>query len=132
MRSGVRRPSSPEVPVTTLYWLLFAPPRWSPFTPPLKFAWSVDYSKPYPSSSVDYRIVARYRDRYTNGKVLIIAGIGPYGTEAASELVSSQYLSQIEHVVPGGFKNANLRLVIRTGATRGEAGPPQLVAAYGF
>ena len=92
MRSGVRRPSFPEVPVTTLYWLLFAPPRWSPFTPHLKFAWSVDYSKPYPSSSVDYRIVARYHDKYANGNVLIIAGIGRYGTEAASELVSSQYL----------------------------------------
>jgi hypothetical protein len=64
---------------------------------------------------------------------LIIAGIGPYGTEAASELVSSpEYLSQIEHIVPGGFKNSNLELVIRTDVTRGEAGPPQLVAAYAF
>jgi hypothetical protein len=63
----------------------------------------------------------------------LIAGISPYGTEAASELVSSpQYLSQIEHVVPGGFKNANLELVVRTGATRAEASPHQLVSAYAF
>jgi hypothetical protein len=100
---------------------------------PKNFAWTVDYSKPYPSLSADYGIVARYHDTYTNGDVLIVAGIGPYGTEAASELVSSlQYLSQIEHSVPGGFKNSNLEMVIKTDVTRGEAGPPQLVAASPF
>jgi hypothetical protein len=93
----------------------------------------VDYSKPYGSVSVDYGIVARYHDTYTNGNVLMIAGIGPYGTEAASDFVSSpQYLSQIEHLVPAGFKEANLEMVLRTEVTRGEAGPPQLVAAYAF
>jgi hypothetical protein len=100
---------------------------------PQDSTWSVDYSKPYPSVSVDYGIVARYHDSYTNGNVLMIAGIGPYGTEAASEFVSSpQYLSQIEHFVPAGFKEANLEMVLKTEVTRGEAGPPQLVAAYAF
>ena len=100
---------------------------------PKNLAWTVDYSKPYPSLSADYGIIARYHDTYTNGNVLIVAGIGPYGTEAASELVSSpQYLSLIEHSVPGGFKNSNLEMVIKTDVTRGEAGPPQLVAAYAF
>ena len=100
---------------------------------PQSTTWSVDYSKPYQSVSVDFGIVARYHDTYTNGSILIIAGIGPYGTEAASEFVSSpQYLSQIEHLVPGGFRNSNLEMVIKTNVTRGEAGPPQLVAAYAF
>jgi hypothetical protein len=100
---------------------------------PQNSTWSVDYSKPYGSVSVDYGIVARYHDTYTNGNVLMIAGIGPYGTEAASDFVSSpQYLSQIEHLVPAGFKEANLEMVLRTEVTRGEAGPPQLVAAYAF
>jgi hypothetical protein len=100
---------------------------------PQDSTWSVDYSKPYPSVSVDYGIVARYHDSYTNGNVLMIAGIGPYGTEAAGEFVSSpQYLSQIEHFVPAGFKEANLEMVLKTEVTRGEAGPPQLVAAYAF
>lgn len=100
---------------------------------PQNSAWSVDYSKPYSSLSVDYGIVARYHDTFTNGNILIIAGIGPYGTEAGSELVSSpQYLSQIEPLVPAGFKDANLEMVIRTNVINGEAGPPQLVAAYAF
>jgi hypothetical protein len=100
---------------------------------PQSSAWSVDYSKPYPSLSIDYGIVARYHDTYTNGNVLIIAGIGPYGTEAASEFVSSpQYLDQIEHFVPAGFKDANLEIVIKTDVINGEAGPPHVVAACAF
>jgi hypothetical protein len=100
---------------------------------PQNYAWSVDYSKPYPSLTIDYGIVARYHDTYTNGNVLIIAGIGPYGTEAASEFVSSpQYLGQVEHFVPAGLKEANLEIVIKTDVINGEAGPPHVVAAYAF
>ncbi|MGA3162475.1 MAG: hypothetical protein ABSC77_14805 [Terracidiphilus sp.] len=100
---------------------------------PQNSAWSVDYSKPYPSLSVDYGIVARYHDTYTNGNVLIIAGIGPYGTEAASEFVSSpQYLSQVEHFIPAGLKEANLEIVIKTDVINGEAGPPHVIAACAF
>jgi hypothetical protein len=29
------RPLSPEMPVTTLYWLPFTPPQWTPITPPV-------------------------------------------------------------------------------------------------
>jgi hypothetical protein len=64
---------------------------------------------------------------------MVIAGIGPYGTEAASEFVSSpQYLSQVEHLVPTGFREANLEIVIKTDVINGEAGPPHVVAAYAF
>jgi hypothetical protein len=100
---------------------------------PQNTAWSVDFSKPYPSVSVDYGIVARYHDTYTNGNVLVVAGLGPYGTEAVSEFVSSpQYLNQIERQVSSGLKEANLEMVIRTDVIGGEAGPPRVVAAYAF
>jgi hypothetical protein len=100
---------------------------------PQNTAWSVDFSKPYTSVSTDYGIVARYHDTYTNGNVLIVAGLGPYGTEAVSELVSSpQYLNQIERQVSTGFKEANLEVVIKTDVINGEAGPPRVVAAYSF
>jgi len=100
---------------------------------PKNTTWSVDYSSPYRSISVDYGVVARYHDTYTNGNILIIAGVGPYGTEAASDFVSSpRYLSQIDGLVPAGYTQANLEMVLKTELTRGEAGPPQLVAAYSF
>jgi hypothetical protein len=100
---------------------------------PQNTAWSVDFSKPYTSVSVDYGIVARYHDTYTNGNVLILAGLGPYGTEAVSELASSpQYLNQIEKQVSNGLNEANLEVVVKTEVINGEAGPPQVVAAYAF
>jgi hypothetical protein len=100
---------------------------------PQNTAWSLDFSKPFTSITVDYGIVARYHDKYTNGIVLIVAGLGPYGTQAVSELVSSpQYLNQIERLLPAGLKEANLEVVVRTVVTDGEAGPPQVVATYAF
>jgi hypothetical protein len=95
--------------------------------------WSLDIAKPFTSISRDYAIVARYQDASTNGKVLIVAGLGPYGTEAAGAFVSSsQYLEQVAHLVPGGLKNENLEMVIRTDVIAGEAGPPHLIAVTTF
>jgi hypothetical protein len=100
---------------------------------PQNTAWSVDFSKPYPSVSVDYGIVARYHDTYTNGNVLVVAGLGPYGTEAVSEFVSSpQYLNQLERQFSTSLKETNLEMVVKTDVINGEAGPPHVVAAYAF
>ena len=64
---------------------------------------------------------------------MILAGLGPYGTEAVSELVSSpQYLNQIERQFSTGLKETNLEVVVKTDVINGEAGPPQVVAAYAF
>jgi hypothetical protein len=100
---------------------------------PQNTAWTVDFSQPFSSVSADYGIVARYHDTYTNGNVLILAGLGPYGTEAASEFVSSkQYLAQIERLLPAGAREGNFEAVIRTDVVGGQAGPPHLLAAYAF
>jgi len=92
--------------------------------------WSVDFSKPYATVSTDYAIVARYHDATTNGTVMVIAGIGPYGTEAASEFVTSpRSLEQLLRKVPAGWQSKNLEMVLKTEVIAGEAGPPSLVAA---
>jgi hypothetical protein len=92
--------------------------------------WSVDFSKPYGSVSTDYAIVARYHDATTNGTVLVIAGIGPYGTEAASEFVTSpRSLEQLLRKAPADWQSKNLEMVLKTEVIAGEAGPPSLVAA---
>jgi hypothetical protein len=41
--------------------------------------WILDSSKPYLSVNTDYAIVARVRDPTTEGPVMVIAGLGPYG-----------------------------------------------------
>jgi hypothetical protein len=92
--------------------------------------WSIDFSKPYSSVSTDYAIVARYYDPTTEGPVMVIAGIGPYGTEAASAfIVTPQYLEQIAKQLPAGWENRNLEMVLKTQVIDGKAGPPLLVSS---
>ena len=91
--------------------------------------WSIDFTKPYASVSSDYAIVARFHDATTEGPVMVIAGLGPYGTEAASEFVASpQYLGQILKTVPAGWENRNLEMVLKSNVIDGKVGPPVLVA----
>ena len=91
--------------------------------------WTVDFSRPYASVGSDYAIVARFRDPTTEAPVMIIAGLGPYATEAASEfVVTPQYLSQIGKQLPAGWENGNIELVIKTDVIGSKAGPPVLVA----
>jgi hypothetical protein len=93
--------------------------------------WSVDSSAPYLSITTDYAIVARYHDPTTEGPVLVIAGIGPYGTEAAGEFVQSpQHLAELAAKLPRGWENKNLEVVLKTNIIGGKTGPPILVTAY--
>jgi hypothetical protein len=93
--------------------------------------WILDSSKPYLSITTDYAIVARFRDPTTEGPVMVIAGLGPYGTEAASEFVKSpQHLAELAAKLPRGWENRNLEVVIKTDVIGAKAGPPVLVSTY--
>jgi hypothetical protein len=92
--------------------------------------WNVDFLKPYGSISTDYAIVARYRDPTTEGSVMVVAGLGPFGTEAASAfVVTPQYLEQIAKQLPAGWGTKNVELVLKTEVIDGKAGPPVLIGA---
>jgi hypothetical protein len=92
--------------------------------------WSIDFLKPYASISTDYAIVARYRDPTTEGPVMVVAGLGPFGTEAAGAFVATpQYLEQLARQLPPGWENKNIELVLKTEVIDGKAGPPVLIAA---
>jgi hypothetical protein len=92
--------------------------------------WSIDFFKPYSSVTTDYAIVARYHDPTTEGPVMVVAGLGPFGTEAASAfVVSPQYLEQAIRQLPAGWENKNLELVLKTEVIDGKAGPPVLVSS---
>jgi hypothetical protein len=92
--------------------------------------WNVDFLKPYASISTDYAIVARYRDPTTEGPVMVVAGLGPFGTEAAGTFVSTpEYLEQLAKQLPQGWENKNIEMVLKTEVIDGKAGPPVLVSA---
>jgi hypothetical protein len=93
--------------------------------------WSVNSLRPYLSITTDYAIVARFHDSTTEGPVVVIGGLGPYGTEAASEYVQSpRHLAELTGKLPHGWESKNLELVIKTDVIGGKAGPPVLLSTY--
>lgn len=64
---------------------------------------------------------------------MVIAGIGPYGTEAAGEFVQSpQHLAELAAKLPRGWENRNLEVVLKTDVIGTKAGPPILVSAFSW
>jgi hypothetical protein len=93
-------------------------------------AWQVDFMKPYNTVYTDYAIVARYHDPITESPVMVIAGLGSFGTQAASEFATApHYLDQILKSAPAGWQNQNVEFVIKSDVIAGKAGPPALVAS---
>jgi hypothetical protein len=95
--------------------------------------WSLNRLQPYLSVTTDYAIVARYHDSTTESPVMVVGGLGPYGTEAASEFVQSpQHFEELSQKLPRGWENKNLELVIKTDVIGGKTGPPILLATYSW
>lgn len=81
----------------------------------------------------DYAIVGRLLDSRTGQFTITVAGIGPEGTEAAGEFISS------ENAIDDGLANApdnwqkrNLEVLLQTTVTDGVAGPPHVIATYAW
>jgi len=93
-------------------------------------AWTVDFAQPYDAVHTDYGIVARFRDPITEGPVMVVAGLGTYGTQAASEFATLPlYLEQMKKTAPAGWQSKNVEFVIKTDVIGGKAGPPELMTA---
>jgi hypothetical protein len=61
---------------------------------------------------------------------MVIAGVGPYGTEAASEFAQSpQHLAELAAKLPRGWEKKNLEVVLKTNVIGVKAGPPILVSS---
>jgi hypothetical protein len=91
--------------------------------------WKFDNMQLVSGDSRDYAIVASYFDSTIGQHVLVVAGIGKAGTQAAAEFVTSDqdlksWLTQEK--VPRG---KNVELVLSTEILDGEPGPPHVVAS---
>jgi hypothetical protein len=97
---------------------------------PTNTAWSVDFTTPVAQFNRDYAIVSRVRDPKTEQTVVVVAGIGSWGTLAAGEFVaSSEHLEKLEKLAPSHWERKNLQVVLATDVIRGSSGPPILLAA---
>jgi len=94
--------------------------------------WERDRSLPY-SSADDYALVARFRDATIGGWVVVLAGLGRNGTEAAAQFATSpRYMQQLRDRVKGDFSNRNLEAVIKVSVIDGKTGAPSIVAVYSW
>lgn len=100
---------------------------------PRKLDWSLDNSKPYTAIVADYAILARYHDDATNSPVLVVAGLGPWANQAASQFASSpRALGELNKALPQGWESKNIEVVLKTDVIEQEPGPTSIVAAYAW
>jgi hypothetical protein len=92
--------------------------------------WHPDRPWPDPRVNRDYAFVSRVVDPATGNLVVIVAGITPYGTVAAAELLTSRpHLEAALRGLPSDWQTRSAQLVIETQILDGEAGPPRVVAS---
>ena len=91
--------------------------------------WKFDNMQLVSGDSRDYAIVASYFDSTIGQHVLVVAGIGKAGTQAAAEFLTSDQDMKAwltEEKVPRG---KNVELVLSTEILDGQPGPPHVVAS---
>jgi hypothetical protein len=94
--------------------------------------WSRDPSVSY-SSADDYALVARYRDTTTDNWVVVLAGIGRNGTEAAAEFASSpHYMQLLRDQLGKDFNARNVEAVLKVSVIDGKTGAPSILAVHAW
>jgi hypothetical protein len=93
--------------------------------------WHPDRPWPDPRVNRDYAFVSRVVDAATGNRVVIVAGITPYGTVAAAELLTSKpHLETALRALPADWQRKSVQMVLETQILDGEAGPPRVVASH--
>ena len=94
--------------------------------------WSRDQSQPY-SSADDYALIARFRDSTTDSWVVVLAGLGRNGTEAAAQFATSPHYTQLlKDQLGAGLLNRNIEVVLKVRVIDGKTGAPSIVAAQSW
>ena len=92
--------------------------------------WERDHTLPY-SSADDYAVVARFRDTTTDGWVVVLAGVGRNGTEAAAQFVTSpHYMQMLRDQAGSDFGSRNVEAVLKVNVIEGKTGAPSIQAVH--
>lgn len=92
--------------------------------------WTIPFHWQSGDLKKDYAIVARVNDPRTLHWVVIAAGLGTYGTEAAGEFLNDpRYMQDLISRAPAGWAQGNLEAVLETDVIDGSSGPPKILAA---
>jgi hypothetical protein len=92
--------------------------------------WERDPKLPY-SSADDYALIARYHDTTTDSWVVVLAGVGRNGTEAAAQFATSPHYMQLLRDQAGtDFSNRNVEAVLKVAVIDGKTGAPSIMAVH--
>lgn len=81
----------------------------------------------------DFAIVSRLVDSKTGQFTVTVAGIGPKGTQAAGEFVTSaRSLEEGLAGAPADWPKRNLEVLLHTTVTDSVSGPPHVIATYAW
>jgi hypothetical protein len=95
-----------------------------------KNSWSRDKSIPY-SKADDYALIARFRDPSTDGFVVVLAGLGRNGSEAAAQFATSpRYMAQVRDRIGGNLRKKNIEVVLKVNVFDGKTGAPSILAVH--
>jgi hypothetical protein len=94
--------------------------------------WQRDPSLPY-SSADDYALLARFRDTTTDSWVVVLAGVGRNGTEAAAQFATSpHYMQLLRDRLGSDFSTRNIEAVLKVSVIEGKTGAPSILDAYAW
>lgn len=97
---------------------------------PERREWSVDFNMPYLQETVDYAIIGRFDDPTTDGPVVIVAGIGSNGSQAAGEfMISPAALDALARYAPHHSLGENFEAVLKVEVIGGNTGAATVVAS---
>lgn len=94
--------------------------------------WARDPSVPY-SGADDYALMARFWDATTDNWVVVLAGLGRNGTEAATQfVVSPHYMQLLRDQMGTDFSKRNIEVVLRVSVIDGKTGAPTILAVHSW
>jgi hypothetical protein len=92
--------------------------------------WARNRTLPYASAD-DYAIVARFRDATTGSWVVVLAGLGRNGTEAAAQFVTSpEYMKMLMDKIGRDLSDRNIEVVLGVRVIEGKTGAPSILAVH--
>lgn len=92
-------------------------------------AWTIDLRSPPAAVHKDYALISRIRSSITEQTELVIAGIGPSGTIAATEFITNpRYFNEFTKLAPTGWENHEIQIVITTDVIGERPAPPHVLA----
>jgi hypothetical protein len=78
----------------------------------------------------DFAIVGRFHSKLTDGLVVLIAGIGKNGTEAAAQFVTTPRYMDLLNQQSKDWASKNVEIVLKTKVIHGKSGAPSIEAVY--